>query len=308
MAIVPPRAGDTLAAAARKILQQPEPGLKAEWTQQAAELWRSGGISDTHADGEPLPPATPGRSSKVKLVQPWEVPKIGRGGTPASRIAMTHSLCHIEGVAVDLAWDNIARFVPQVALPRAFCDDFVAVAEDEARHFTLLEARLRELGSEYGALPAHEGLWESAAATAHSLPARLAIESCVHEARGLDVLPQTISRFRNGGDKATAQLLEDVIYPEEISHCAAGTRWLTYLFDQAKGHDTANALECDALAPQMYPDVHSWFHALVRQHFKGDLKPPFNESARTAAGFSAQWWQPLVATGRQQNHVEKPVE
>ena len=56
------------------------------------------------------------------------------------------------------------------------------------------QARLRELGSEYGALPAHEGLWESAAATAHSLPARLAIESCVHEARGLDVLPQTISR------------------------------------------------------------------------------------------------------------------
>ena len=169
---MPPRAGDTLAAAARKILQQPEPGLKAEWTQQAAELWRSGIISDTHADGEPLPPATPGRSSKVnahvnhivassqvlrgqhhvtcillsmidnaqvKLVQPWEVPKIGRGGTPASRIAMTHSLCHIEGVAVDLAWDNIARFVPHVALPRAFCDDFVAVAEDEARHFTLLE-------------------------------------------------------------------------------------------------------------------------------------------------------------------------
>jgi Protein of unknown function (DUF455) len=228
------------------------------------------------------------------------------------------------------------------------------------------QARLRELGSEYGALPAHEGLWESAAATAHSLPARLAIESCVHEARGLDVLPQTISRciraangsrgsacdrhhmrcsrpaitmshcrsgtaspassmqwlsqsqlprcadarsllcrFRNGGDKATATLLEDVIYPvsaalrsltimqypscryralcllpysfavtsqEEISHCAAGTRWLTYLFDQAKGHNAANASECDALAPQMYPDVHSWFHALVRQHFKGDLK------------------------------------
>ena len=114
-----------------------------------------------------------------------------------------------------------------------------------------------------------------------------------------------LCRFRNGGDKATATLLEDVIYPvsaalrsltimqypscryralcllpysfavtsqEEISHCAAGTRWLTYLFDQAKGHNTANASECDALAPQMYPDVHSWFHALVRQHFKGDLK------------------------------------
>ena len=43
-------------------------------------------------------------------------------------------------------------------------------------------------------MPAHDGLWESAAATAHSLPARLAVEACVHEARGLDVLPQTIAR------------------------------------------------------------------------------------------------------------------
>lgn len=66
--------------------------------------------------------------------------------------------------------------------------------EDTVGTDVLTQARLRELGSHYGALPAHAGLWESAAATAHSLPARLAIESCVHEARGLDMLPQTIGR------------------------------------------------------------------------------------------------------------------
>lgn len=72
-------------------------------------------------------------------MQPWDVPKLGRGGTPASRIAMLHSLVHIEGSAVDLAWDVIARFGPGNGLPRAFWDDFVAVAQDEARHFTVLE-------------------------------------------------------------------------------------------------------------------------------------------------------------------------
>ena len=41
------------------------------------------------------------------------------------------------------------------------------VAEDECRHFQLLEARLREVGSHYGALPAHDGLWESASHTSH---------------------------------------------------------------------------------------------------------------------------------------------
>lgn len=55
-------------------------------------------------------------------------------------------------------------------------------------------------------------LWESAQKTAHSLPARLAVEHCVHEARGLDVLPLTVQKFRGNGDAASASLLEDVIY------------------------------------------------------------------------------------------------
>ncbi len=56
-------------------------------------------------------------------------------------------------------------------------------------------------------------LWESAAATAHSLPARLAVEHCCHEARGLDVLPSTVAKFANNGDAESAALLRDVIYP-----------------------------------------------------------------------------------------------
>ena len=86
------------------------------------------------------------------------------------------------------------------------------VAEDECRHHELLRARLEEMGSFYGAFPAHDALWDSAAATAHSLPARLAIEHCTHEARGLDVMPATIHKFRVNGDEATAKLLEDTIY------------------------------------------------------------------------------------------------
>lgn len=41
------------------------------------------------------------------------------------------------------------------------------VAEDECRHFLLLEARLKEMGSYYGAFQVHDGLWESAGETAH---------------------------------------------------------------------------------------------------------------------------------------------
>jgi len=113
---------------------------------------------------------------------------------------------------------------------------------------------------------------------------------------------------------------------EEISHCGAGVRWLSYLFDQAAQQDPPVEPSELELQPQSFPDVESWFHALVRRHFKGDLKvcachviwqftlclrphscrirltmitpcaqPPFNEEARAAAGFTAQWWQPLTA-------------
>ncbi len=38
----------------------------------------------------------------------------------------------------------------------------------------------------------------------------------MHEARGLDVLPNTIDLFRRNGDEATAGLLDGTIYPEEV--------------------------------------------------------------------------------------------
>lgn len=77
--------------------------------------------------------------------------------------------------------DIIARFGKQEAMPNEFFTDFVKVAQDEGRHFTLLVARLEELGSSYGELSAHDGLWDSAIATSKDLLARLAVEHCVHE-------------------------------------------------------------------------------------------------------------------------------
>uniref|UniRef100_A0A0A9FC34 Uncharacterized protein n=1 Tax=Arundo donax TaxID=35708 RepID=A0A0A9FC34_ARUDO len=160
---------------------------------------------------------------------------------------MLHSLAHTESWAVDLSWDIVARFGAPMRMPREFFDDFTRVAQDEGRHYTVLSARMRELGSHYGALPAHDGLWDSAMRTSHCLLARLAVEHCVHEARGLDVLPTTISRFRAGGDEQTAKILEDVIYPEEITHCAAGVRWFRYLCLRSRKDDP---ITCSVPEPQ----------------------------------------------------------
>ncbi len=90
-----------------------------------------------------------------------------------------------------------------------------------------MEKRLVELGSSFGSLPVHNGLWESADTTKDNFLARLAIVHMVHEARGLDVHPQTRERFAKQNDQESVELL-DVLYKDEITHVAAGIRWFEY--------------------------------------------------------------------------------
>ncbi|CAM6050160.1 unnamed protein product [Sphagnum compactum] len=290
-----PSSSDTLEIAALKVLYAEDPWTKAEYGDVAARLWLDGSIKFPYLHDSALPPVPrrPARLPTVQLVAPRDMPKLGKGGSLRSRQALLHSLVHTESWAIDLSWDIIARFGKAESMPREFFDDFVKVAQDEGRHFQLLATRLGELGSSYGALPAHDGLWDSAEATAHDLSARLVVEHCVHEARGLDVLPTTISRFRKGGDDLTADLLESVIYPEEITHCAAGVRWFTFLCLQS---DPMTCLTTSLCSQSQGTPSHviAAFHLLVRKYFRGPLKPPFNRSARAAAGFGPEWYEPLT--------------
>jgi uncharacterized ferritin-like protein (DUF455 family) len=203
------------------------------------------------------------------------MPKRRAFGSPAGRLALLHALAHIELNAIDLGWDIIARFSGET-LPRAFYDDWAGVASEEALHFELLAQRLAELGARYGDLPAHDGLWNAAAATADDLLARLAVVPLVLEARGLDVIPGMAARLERVGDPQSAAILRR-IYRDEIGHVATGVRWFHWL------------CRLRGLAPEEI------FRDRVRGSFKGDLKPPFNGQARAAAGFPAHYYEPLAA-------------
>ncbi|KAM6600649.1 hypothetical protein CsatA_020258 [Cannabis sativa] len=251
---------ETLVEAALQVLNTADPFEKARLGDSVASRWLQGEITRPyHPTLDPIVPDRPARLSD----------------------------------------DIIARFGKQEAMPREFFTDFVKVAQDEGRHFTLLAARLKELGSHYGALPAHDGLWDSATSTSKDLLARLAVEHCVHEARGLDVLPTTINRFRNGGDNETADLLESVVYPEEVTHCAAGVKWFKYLCLRSPTLSLPDSLasregEAGSEAIEENEEIIKKFHSIVRSYFRGPLKPPFNEEARKAAGFGPQWYEPLA--------------
>ena len=201
------------------------------------------------------------------------MPKRGKFGSERARIALWHSLAHIEFVAIDLALDMAGRFGE--TMDEEFVGDFLSVAADEAMHFALLARKLESLGSHYGALPAHAGLWEAAHNTRHDVAARLAIVPMVLEARGLDVTPSTLERVKSAGDHQGAKILSRIL-DDEIRHVGFGTK---------------HFLRC---AQMRGNPAESMWQSLVREHFRGAIKPPFNDSARLAAGLSRDAYRVLA--------------
>lgn len=251
--------------AAHACLRAASPEDKVALTLATADAFARG---DLMIDDDALPPepiCMPGRPEQPRLVHPRELPRRGLGSNEG-RAAFIHSIAHIEFNAIDLAWDAVYRFRD---MPQQFYADWVNVANDEARHFAMLQKRLKAFGHDYGDFDAHNGLWEMAEKTAHSGLERMALVPRVLEARGLDVTPAMIVKLRQLGDDATAEILA-VILREEIGHVAAGSRWFRWYCAR------------DGVEPE------STFRQLLAEYGRGVLHGPFNLDARSAAGFSEE--------------------
>jgi uncharacterized ferritin-like protein (DUF455 family) len=135
----------------------------------------------------------------------------------------------------------------------------------------MLERLLRRLGSHYGALPAHEGLWDAAYETRHDAAARMAIVPMVLEARGLDVTPAMIERLQLAGDLPGAAILKRIL-DDEIRHVGLGSKHFIKLCEIRR--ESAENL----------------WKSLVARHFRGSVKPPFNDSARATAGLPRSFY------------------
>lgn len=243
---------------------------KCRLTRAVAADWFAGRIAER---GTALPPDRPARPERPQLLAPKEMPKRAYGGE-RGRIGLVHALAHIELNAIDLAWDIVCRF-PHEDMPKAFVDDWVQVAVDEAEHFEMLQRLLEQLGASYGDLPAHDGLWQAAEKTADDLMARLVVVPMTLEARGLDTTPGTMEKLARNGDAMTPPVL-DVIYHDEIRHVAAGVRWFRHLADK-RGLDGR-----------------AEYVRLMGERFPAGLKPPFNHPARAEAAFPQDWYEALA--------------
>lgn len=207
----------------------------------------------------------PGRPDKPQLVPAKQVPSRSPF-TLEGRAALLHAICHIEFNAINLALDAVWRFA---GMPAAFYTDWFSVAAEEALHFQLLREHLQTLGWDYGDFDAHDGLWTMCAKTSNDILARMALVPRTLEARGLDATPLIQDKLSKAGDARAVAIL-DIILRDEVGHVAIGNHWFHHLC-QARGLDAV------ALYPQ-----------LVRQYEAPRLRPPFNEAARKAAGFTEE--------------------
>lgn len=213
-----------------------------------------------------LTDAVPGRPDRPAMVPPSEV-RQRSPFTDDGMAALLHAICHIEFNAINLALDAVWRF-PN--MPVEFYRDWLRVADEEATHFSLLRALLQDFGYDYGQFPAHDGLWEMCVKTADDIVARMALVPRTLEARGLDATPLIQAKLKKVGSPTALRAVDilDIILRDEVGHVAIGNRWYAWLCAQ-HGLD---------------PVPH--YKVLARQYQAPRLRPPFNDVARKAAGFT----------------------
>ncbi|WP_136635220.1 ferritin-like domain-containing protein [Pseudooceanicola onchidii] len=265
----------SLAQMAVDVLTTADGREKTALAHRHAAAWRAArdGSGPGIEIGQATPPLRPARPDQPELLDPRDVPR-RRPGSLKGQIAILHAVAHIELNAVDLHWDIIARFT-DIGFPIGFYDDWVQSADEEAKHFNLVCDCLESLGSHYGALPAHAGMWRAAEDTVDDIFGRLAVVPMVLEARGLDVTPGMIEIFEKAGITQAVEALK-VIYSEEVHHVAYGSKWFHWMCGR------------EGLDPEPV------FHDLVRRYFHGALKPPFNEEKRAEAGLPPDFYWPLA--------------
>jgi len=240
---------------------QSDTAVKCDLTRLLRQSWEQG-CGATGRDSEILAIDDPGRPPEPELVDPRRLERRSFA-SEAGRIRLLHAFAHIEYNAINIALDAVYRFR---RVPSRFISDWLLVATEEARHFQLLAAELERRGSYYGACPAHRGLWDMVCKTRDNLLHRMAMVPRVMEARGLDVTPAMIARFRQFDDLAAAEILE-IIYRDEVGHVRIGNYWF------------------ESLCAEQNLDAQVTFRKLVDSYMGGMLRGPFNRPARIEAGF-----------------------
>ncbi len=213
---------------------------------------------------------SPSYSEVCTIVAPQDVPKRSNLTTIQGQINLLHAIAHIEYSAIDLALDAAYRFH---GLTQKYYDDWLEVADDEIKHFLMLEKLLQELGANYGDIEVHNALFEASQRT-QTLVERMAVVPRYLEANGLDATPMILQKLqklpKNEMLKKITTALE-IILKEEIDHVRKGDIWFAYA--------------CEKISQ----DKSIYFEIIDKYYPQGFLRAKnLNTDARKEAGFSCK--------------------
>ncbi len=204
----------------------------------------------------------------LEIVKPTALPPIKNFKSIDGKKYLVHTILHIEYSAIDLALDAALRFKN---MPKKYYEDWLEVADDEIRHFLMLEELLSELGGVYGDFPVHKNLFEAMESTPTFLRRMAAVPRYL-EANGLDQNPKIMEKLNSNRDEFNNKFLKalQIILDEEVDHVKKGDIWFKY--------------ECERL--NLEPE--STYLQIIEEVFPGSTKRKMdlNFTARKEAGFS----------------------
>lgn len=204
----------------------------------------------------------------MNIVLPKKIKTRKHFDTLEGKAILLHTIAHIEYSAVDLALDAALRFQN---LPKEYYKDWLEVAEDEIRHFKMIEKILNDIGYKYGDFEVHDNLFEAMKKTPNLLE-RMAVVPRYLEANGLDQNPKIMKKLKSNPDEINNKILValNIILEEEISHVQKGDRWFKYACEKE----------------QKEPD--STYRDILEKFYPGSTKKKqeMNFEARKLAGFS----------------------
>lgn len=249
------------------ILESKNPHAKIEMFGEFYNLYKSG-----HMEFEKEYKAKEFKEasyiSTCQVVPPQDVPKRSNLTTVEGQVTLIHAIAHIEFSAIDLALDGAYRFT---GLPKKYYDDWLEVADDEIRHFLMLEKLLNELGAKYGNIVVHNALFEASQRT-QTLIERMAVVPRYLEANGLDATPMILNKLKK---LPKSEMIEkmiqtlSIILEEEVDHVKKGDVWFNW------------ACEKEDVKSEIY------FEIIEKYYPQCFLRPKnLNTKARKEAGFS----------------------
>ena len=250
-----------------KILETSEVSLKIKFFREFYDLYKSDKVK-FEVGLKPKIFQEPSYKSICKIVSPQIVPKRKNLTTKDGQIILLHAIAHIEYSAIDLALDASYRFR---SLPKKYYDDWLEVADDEIRHFLMIDEILNELGASYGDIEVHDALFEASFRTQTFLE-RMAVVPRYLEANGLDATPMILTKLTKLPKiKVIEKIISTlkIILDEEVDHVKKGDIWFSY------------ACEKENLSVDIYFDI------INKYYPQGFLRAKnLNKKARLKAGFS----------------------